>query len=65
MGNEVGGSSSRKKWQKRWKPEWGNFDENYDTKWYRIDDVNDEYFAMFIEEFGEPKSSIWSRWSET
>ncbi len=45
MGNEVGGGSSRKKWQKRWKPEWGNFDENYDTKWYRIDDVIDSDLA--------------------
>lgn len=43
--NGVGGGSSREKWQKRWKPEWGNFDENYDTKWFRIDDVIDSELA--------------------
>lgn len=43
--NGVGGGSSREKWQKRWKPEWGDFDENYDTKWFRIDDVIDTELA--------------------
>lgn len=43
--NGVGGGSSREKWQKRWKPEWGNFDESYDTKWFRIDDVIDTELA--------------------
>ena len=43
--NGAGGGSSREKWQKRWKPEWGNFDENYDTKWFRIDDVIDTELA--------------------
>ena len=43
--NGVGGGSSREKWKKRWQPEWGNFDENYDTKWYRIDDVIDSDLA--------------------
>ncbi|HBC0002006.1 TPA: hypothetical protein KDX83_004233 [Vibrio parahaemolyticus] len=43
--NNFGSDYWKKEWKKRWKPEWGDYDKNYGTRWYRIDDVIDSDIA--------------------
>ncbi|MEF1257068.1 hypothetical protein [Vibrio sp. M260112] len=43
--NSFGSSYWKEEWKKRWESKWGDYDKDYGTRWYRIDDVIDSELA--------------------